>query len=252
MKMNKFQTLTMAMAASAVVLTGCVHPNGEPNNTANGALIGAGSGAAFGAALGAIGGGGRGAAAGAILGGAFGAITGTIIGNQIDQQQAADLREQAPDTYGRVQQGQPLSIPDVEALVRANVSDNVIIAQIQNTHSAFHLSSTDIIDLHNAGTSDKVVNFMISTANNPPPPPPPATVVVNSDYPPPSAPPQPVVVAPGPGYVWMDGEWQWNDGAWVWVGGRWAYPPWPNAVWIHGYWYRGPFGGWRHASGHWH
>jgi hypothetical protein len=99
MIMNKFQMATLALATSAIVLTGCVHPNGEANNTANGALIGAGSGAAFGAALGAIGGGGRGAAAGALLGGAFGAITGTIIGNQIDQEQAAELQEEYPATY---------------------------------------------------------------------------------------------------------------------------------------------------------
>lgn len=240
--MKKIQALTIAVAASAVILTGCTYPNGEPNNTGTGALIGAGSGAALGAVLG-----GRNAAAGALIGGVFGALTGSIIGNSIDRDQEAELRSEAPVTYVHVQQNQPLTVADIKALVRAKVSDDVIIAQIQNSHTVYHLSPQDIIDLHSAGVSDKVVNFMINTVNSPPPPP---TVVVNSDEPPPQ-PMEPVYAAPGPGYVWINGQWQWNGVGWVWVGGRWAYPPWPNAIWIHGYWYRGPFGGWRHVHGHW-
>jgi len=242
--MNKVKVLTIAVAASAVVLAGCTYPNGEPNNTGTGALIGAGSGAALGAVLG-----GRNAAAGALIGGVFGAITGSIIGNSIDRQQAEELHEEAPVTYVHVQQNQPLTVADVEALVRAKVSDDVIISQIQNSHTVYHLSPQDIIDMHSAGVSDKVVNFMIATVNAPPPPPP--TTVVNSDEPP-SPETETVAVAPGPGYIWIGGEWQWNGAGWVWIGGRWAYPPWPGAVWVHGYWYRGPFGGWRHAHGHWH
>jgi hypothetical protein len=249
MVMNRLHTVTIAMATSALLLTGCTHPNGTANNTANGALIGAGSGAAFGAALGAIGGGGRGAAAGAILGGGLGAITGTIIGSQIDQQQKEELQEEYPATYAHVQQNQPLTVSDVEALAHAKVSDDVIISQIQTSHSVYHLSATDIIDLRNAGVSDRVVNIMIGTVNQPVPPPSPT--VVSTDTKPPPPPAQPVVVAPAPGYVWVGGEWQWNGVAWVWTGGSWVYPPWPGAIWVHGYWFRGPFGGWRHAGGHW-
>ena len=247
--MSRIHRLTITMAAAATLVSGCVHPNGEANNTATGALVGAGGGAAFGAALGAIGGGGRGAAAGALIGGAFGAITGTLIGHQIDQEQEAELREEYPATYARVQQQQPLTVPDVEALSQAKVSDDAIIGQIQNTRSVFHLTATDIINLHSAGVSDKVVNYMIKTANMPQPPPPAPTVVDTQDGPPP--PPDETVVAPGPGYVWVPGDYQWNGVTWVWVGGRWLYPPWPGAVWVHGYWYRGPWGGWRHAPGRW-
>ncbi|HUE36897.1 MAG TPA: glycine zipper domain-containing protein, partial [Candidatus Acidoferrum sp.] len=175
--MNKVHRLTITMATAAVLVTGCVHPNGEANNTATGALVGAGGGAAFGAALGAVGGGGRGAAAGALIGGAIGAITGTLIGHQIDQEQAAELREQYPVTYAHVEQQQPLTVADVEALTQAKVSDDVIIVQIQNTRSVYHLTSTDIINLHSAGVSDRVINFMIKTVNLPPPTPPAPTVV---------------------------------------------------------------------------
>src|SRR5215469_16240456 len=184
--MRRLQVLTLTVAASAVIMTGCTYPNGAPNNTGTGALIGAGSGAAMGAALG-----GRDAAAGALIGGIFGAITGTLIGNSIDRAQADQLQAQAPVTYVRVQQNQPLTVDDVKALVRAKVSDDVIIAQIQNSHTIYHLSPQDIIDLHSAGVSDRIVNFMIATVNAPPPPPP--TVVVNSDQPPP--PPTETVVA---------------------------------------------------------
>ena len=241
--MNKFRISILAIAASALVLTGCEYPNGHANNTGTGALIGAGSGALLGAALG-----GRNAAAGAVLGGIFGAIGGSIIGNQIDQSQAAQLQAQAPVTYVRVQQNQPLTVPDVQALVQAKVSDDVIIAQIQNSHSIYHLSPQDIINLHTMGASDRLVNFMINTPNTVTPAP--SQTVVVSDSPPP-APAQPVIVAPGPGYVWINGDWQWNGAGWVWVTGQWVYPPWPNAVWARGYWYRGPFGGWRYAPGHW-
>ena len=81
----------------------------------------------------------------------------------MDQQQQAQLREQAPQTYVRVEQGQPLGTADVKALAKAGVSDDVIIAQIQNSHTVYHLSAADIIDLHNSGVSDKVINFMINT-----------------------------------------------------------------------------------------
>jgi hypothetical protein len=240
--MNKFRTLIMTVAVSAVVVTGCTYPNGEPNNTGTGALVGGGIGAATGAVLG-----GRNAGAGALIGGVFGVILGSIIGNQQDQAQAAELRAQAPVTYVHIQQGNPLTVADVEALISAKVSDDVIMAQIQNSHTVYHLNSAQIIELHNNGASDRLVDFMINTVNMPAPAP--TVVATTSDPPPP--PSQPVIVAPGPGYVWMNGEWQWNGAAWVWVGGQWAIPPWPNAVWVQGYWYRGPFGGWRHAPGHW-
>jgi hypothetical protein len=51
------------------------------------------------------------------------------------------------------------------------------------------------------------------------------------------APPAPIVeqtvVAPGPGYVWIDGGWAWTD-HWVWRSGYWARPPRPGAVWVPG------------------
>jgi outer membrane lipoprotein SlyB len=246
MNMNiKPAVLCLAAAVAAVTLTGCQYPNGETNNTASGALIGGAAGAMTGVA---IGGPRHNAGPDALIGAAAGAIAGGIIGNVMDRQQAAALRAQAPQTYVRVQEGQPLTVADVKAMAAARVSDDVIINQIRSSHTVFQLGSSDIIDLHNSGVSDNVINFMIST---------PTQVVNDSSVsagpvvaqapPPPLA--QTVVVAPGPGYIWVGGEWFWNSG-WVWRAGYWAYPPYPRAVWVPAYWHRGPHG-WYCRPGHW-
>jgi len=245
MKLRKLNTVIFVAATTAVVLTGCQYPNGEPNNTGSGALTGAAIGAVSGSIIG-----GRNAGAGALIGGTIGAITGGLIGNSMDEQQREYLREQSPQTYVRVEQNQPLAVADVKALAQAKVSDNLIISQIRASHTVYHLSAADIIDLRNSGVSEIVLDFMINTPSTiggtsevaP------ATSAVVSESPPP-APVDTVVVAPGPDYVWIDGEWLWNGG-WVWVGGHWGYPPYPHAVWIRGYWNHGPYG-WRRMPGHW-
>jgi outer membrane lipoprotein SlyB len=241
----KKQALVCLLAASLAVLTGCVNPDGTQNNTAGGALIGG----ALGAITGAVIGGPRNGGAGALIGAAAGAIGGGLIGNSMDQEQNARLRAQAPETYVKVDQGQPLSVADVKALAKAGISEDVIISQIKTSRSVYHLSVADIIDLRDSGVSDKVVNFMINTpsviggssaASST------TTVVYQA---PPPAPVETIVAAPGPDYVWIDGEWLWN-GRWVWVGGHWGYPPYPHAIWVHGSWSRDAYG-WRGSPGHW-
>jgi uncharacterized protein YcfJ len=242
MKLKIYQ-LTLA-AVTAAALTGCETPYGTPDNTGTGMLaggaIGAGSGALIGSASGHAG-------EGALIGAAIGTITGGLVGHSVDQQQEAALRAQSPQTYARVEQGQPLSVADVKALVAAKISDDTVIAQIQSSHTVYHLSTADIIDLHNSGVSEKVVDYMIntpSTAGSAPA----ETVVAEA---PPAPPVETVVAAPGPGYVWVGGDWAWNGAAWVWVGGHWMVPPYPGAVWVVGGWHHGPRG-WYRAGGYWH
>ena len=43
-------------------------------------------------------------------------------------------------------------------------------------------------------------------------------------------------VAPGPGYVWLEGYQAWNGRAYSWVPGRWVRAPRPRAVWVPGHW----------------
>jgi outer membrane lipoprotein SlyB len=196
----KLHVLTLALAASAVVLTGCVSPNGEPDNTGSGALIGAGTGALIGGANGRGGG-------GALIGAAVGAIAGGLIGHSMDQEQQARLRQQAPQTYVRVDQGQPLGVADVKALARSGINDDVIISQIRNSHTVYHLSAADIIDLRDSGVSNTVIDFMINTPSSigesSAVAAPAGTVVVTQ--PPPPPPVDTVVIAPGPDYVWFGG-----------------------------------------------
>jgi len=241
----KPKVLVFGAALAAVGVAGCQHPTGGPNHAASGALVGGAAGAMTGAA---IGGPHNNAGPDALMGAAAGALAGGIIGDALDQQQAAALSAQAPQTFVHVQEGQPLSVADVKAMAAARVSDDVIINQIRTSRTVYHLGGSDIIDLHNSGVSDSVINFMIST---------PSQVVNESGVAAgpvvPQAPPPPlaqtVVVAPGPGYVWIRGEWVWN-GTWLWRAGYWAYPPYPRAVWVPPYWHRGPHG-WYCRPGHW-
>jgi surface antigen len=239
--------------AAGVILTGCYTPSGQPDNTATGALAGGAIGAGTGAIIG--GAAAHNPGAGALIGAAVGALSGAIIGNSIDQQQRARIQAEAPATWERVEQGQPLGLADVKALARAGVSDEIIISQIRNSHSVYQLSTAEIIDLKDASVSEKVIDFMINTANGyssaPPPPdgssyeavevaqPPPPPVVEQYYYPP-----------PAPGYVWIPGAWTWYGGRWVWIRGRYVWPPRRRAIWIGGHWEaRGGGGVW--ISGHW-
>src|SRR5882724_6323187 len=155
----KRHTLVLTVAGLAVFLSGCVNPDGSTNNTGTGALIGTG----VGAFIGAVAGGPRNGGAGALIGAAAGALAGGLIGNSADREEEARLRAQAPQTYERAVQGTPLSLADVKALAKAGISEDVMINQIKNSRTVFHLTSADIIDLRDSGVSDKVINYMIST-----------------------------------------------------------------------------------------
>lgn len=239
---------------AGLLLTGCETPYGQPNRTATGALIGGG----FGAATGALVGHHRGS--GALVGGALGALAGGMIGQSMDMDaaQRERLEAQAPQTYQRVQQSQPLGLADIKALSKAGVSDDLIISQIINSHTVYQLTTADIIDLKNSGVSERVIDYMINT---------PQTVastseattesssaVVYNPPPMPAAPPptsvQTVIVAPGPDYVWLDGAWSWGVGGWIWLDGRWAHPPHPHAFWVRGRWVP-EHNHWRWESPHW-
>jgi hypothetical protein len=217
----------------AGLLAGCTTPSGRPDYTANGALIGGASGAAIGALADR-----RAPGAGALIGGAAGLIAGGLIGHSMDRQAEARERSLPPPAYYPPPPGPPPSINDIKAMTRSGLSDDVIIGQIINTRAVYNLNADALIDLHNAGVSQKVIAYMVNTAN---------TVVAQAPPPPPA---QTVVVAPGPDYVWVDGEWVWNGGMWVWTGGRWALPTYRHAVWVSARWEHGPYG-WHRVGGRW-
>ncbi len=216
--MKQYRNL-IATAIIGLSITGCVTPQGRPDNTATGALTGAAVGAVIGSTA-------RNPGAGAAVGAAVGALAGGAIGHGVDQQQEAqEAQYRAQAQQQEMEDTQPLTIDDIISMSQARIGDDLIISQIRNSRTVYHLKTSDILDLKRTGVSERVIDFMINTpdeirsaetervAGTPPPPP-----MV-----------EPVVMAPGPGYFWMSGAWLWFDGGWRWR---------------HGYW-RGP-----HRSGH--
>jgi len=161
---------------------------------------------------------------GALIGAAAGTIVGGMIGHGMDQAQEAQLRAQAPQTMERVDEGQPLTVADVEALARAGIGDDLIISQIRNSRTVYYLTTSDIIALKNAGVSERVIDFMINTRTETP------SAQVEGVYGPvpPQPVPQTVVVAPAPDYIWVNGVWLWGGSRWVWRPGYWHRPRHPR------------------------
>jgi len=57
-------------------------------------------------------------------------------------------------------------------------------------------------------------------------------------------------VAPGPGYVWIDGYWGYRGRSYGWVSGRWERPPRARAVWEPGRWEQRN-NRWAYRAGRW-
>jgi len=155
----KQHILFLATASLTVVLSGCVNPDGSPNNTGSDVLFGGAMGALTGAAIGARGH----AGPDALIGAAAGALAGGLIGNATDREQATRLQTQGAPANVNMVSTQPTSIADVQAMAKAGVSDDVIISQIRNSRTIYHLAAVDVIGLRDAGVSEKVLNFMINT-----------------------------------------------------------------------------------------
>ena len=122
-----------------------------------GALVGVGSGALIGGALG----GGE----GAVIGAAVGAVGGAVIGAALDSSDRNALEKESPRTVRKIDKGESLTVTDVKKMSRAGLSDDVIISQIDATHSTFYLSTADIVDLKRNGVSQHIINHMIQTGN---------------------------------------------------------------------------------------
>ena len=233
---------SLTLIGLASLLAGCVDPYGRPNYTGSGALVGAGSGALLGAAIDR-----RNPGAGALIGGAAGLLTGSLIGHGMDEDARRRIPPPPPPPYippatpvpAPPPAGNPPSVADVKGMVHAGVSENTIISQINITHAVYTLDAAAIIDLKNAGASEKLINVMIATSTQ---------VIVAQNPPPPQQ--EVIVVSPGPDYYWCSGEWRWNGVGWVWFPGRYVVRPYHGAVWLEARWVHGPRG-WYRVSGRW-
>src|ERR1700735_2705881 len=93
-------------------------------------------------------------------------------------------------------------VDSVIQLVKAGMSDDLIIKSLKKTNKPVDLSPADMVKLKQAGVSDNVIGVMldptsvpapVAAAAVPPPPPPPPP-----PNPPPAPPPPPVAPAPAP------------------------------------------------------
>ena len=68
-------------------------------------------------------------------------------------------------------------------------------------------------------------------------------------------PPAPIVetrvVAPGPGYMWIEGYHAWDGRAYAWRPGHWDRAPRANARWVPARWVHDRRNGWYLVEGHW-
>lgn len=72
-------------------------------------------------------------------------------------------RTHAPPPPPPEYRASPPSPADIKAMVKAGISDEVIMSQIRNTHAAYRLTTAEILDLKDNGVSEKLIDFMINT-----------------------------------------------------------------------------------------
>ena len=261
--MHVFWLRSLSILSIVVALPGCVDRYGRQDYTGSGALIGGASGAVLGAAIDR-----RNPGTGALIGGAAGLITGGLIGSSMDEDRYRPYIPPPPPPYVPAYippspppppppppsapapsspqvivtppaTGTPPTVEEVKSMCRSGLSDDFVLSQIRNTRAVYHLDSATIIDLKNAGVSEKVIQGMIATS---------ADVVVAQAPPAPQS--ETIAISPGPDYYWCRGEWSWSGSAWIWIPGRWVAPPHRGAIWVETYWVHGP-NGWYRVPGHW-
>jgi hypothetical protein len=80
----------------------------------------------------------------------------------MDNPAEAQSTMRTPQTDAAAHQAQNLSLADIRALAKAEVADDIVLRQIHNTRSTFRLTAKAIIDLKNAGVSEKVITYMMN------------------------------------------------------------------------------------------
>lgn len=178
---------------AAVVLLTSLAGCRQFGNTEAGALVGTGLGATTGAVIGA---GSGHAAGGALIGAATGAIAGGLVGNAADAREERDAAI-AHAEYSQAQANaarQALTTGDVIHMTQQGVGDGVIVGAIQSRGCRFSGDPQDIIQLKQAGVSDRVIQAMQTSPAVPAMAAPSPAVVYGAPAPPPPV----VVVAPRP------------------------------------------------------
>ena len=133
-------------------------------HTGPGALLGGVAGALAGAAIGKNN---HNTAAGALIGGAAGVVTGAAVGSVVDEKERARVYQYQQQQYQyqqAIQMAHAVSIPDVLAMTRSGVSEDVIINQIRRNGMERKVDTSDVITLHKEHVSNAVIAAMQQSA----------------------------------------------------------------------------------------
>lgn len=187
------QIVGSAILCLSLVLTGCVNPDGTPNNTASGALIGGALGALTGAAVGGRHHGGQDALIGAAIGVVAGAVAGSVM-DHINAEQRARLQQTSPQTLQTIQHNDqiaqqsapppqaapqtaapttaaaqpatpaeaptPLKVDDIEAMTSAGIKADAIINAIKESKAVYSTADIEAAQQANPPVDPSVIAYM--------------------------------------------------------------------------------------------
>ena len=179
-----YRALGVALVSLELVsTTGCVSQNGQPDNTATGALAGGLIGALAGGLAG-----GRHGGRDALIGGLAGVIAGGLIGHMIDEQQRERLQAQSPQTLQTIQHNDavyqqqqqaastpdaapaekpvPLTVDDIKALDSAGVKKDAIVAEIQRSKAVYSDADIAALQQSNPNIDPAVIEAMRKSATS--------------------------------------------------------------------------------------
>ena len=87
----------------------------------------------------------------------------SVVGSSFDEQDRRLLEKTSPATLQNIQQGSSLSIQDIIRLHEAGINDEIIMQYIHHTKTSYRLSHDTIRQLQQAGSSQKLINYIIDT-----------------------------------------------------------------------------------------
>jgi len=196
-------TLKLLVVLQLMLASGCVDPNGQPNNTGTGALVGG----VFGAVVGGLAGGGRHAGQNALIGGLAGVVAGGLVGHMIDRDQQQRPQAQSPQTWQTIQHNDaiyhrqqptapppvqaptqapaqaqpiqptqtpaaptealiPLSVEDIKALDAAGVKKEAIVAEIARSKSVYTQADISALQQSDPNIDPTVIEYMKKTGSS--------------------------------------------------------------------------------------
>src|SRR5579885_3517570 len=147
----------MSVVALVVVcsLAGCQSPYYADRGAAYGGIGGAGVGALVGAAT-------HHPLAGALIGSGVGAASGALVGGALDDIDAKNRAQIAAHTGRNLPPG-GVQVPDVLAMTRSGVDEELVVNHIRANGMAQPLQAGDLIALQQQGVSKNIITAMQTT-----------------------------------------------------------------------------------------